>query len=121
MHPSVWDAELLSTWDKPDFYALEIQSMAPGLMREEILEYYNLDEYDLSDYDYWFFDANYKRGRIVAKQNVVSKLLANADNPTVAAAYMNRFGKGEWQNRPSGKEAGVKEIKLVLDDGTEIT
>lgn len=118
MPPKIWDKGRFEVWDKPDFQKLEIQNMAPGLSRAETLLYYNLEEDDLPDYDLWFFDVHYNRGRLLAKQNATAKLMDCMDgNAQAILAYMSRFGKEEWQNTPTGGSGkqGAGEITVKWD------
>ena len=122
MFPKVWDRELLQVWTEPDLYATQIQALAVSLPRDQLLEYYNLDEYDLPDYDYWFFDANFKQGRANAAHLATTALFKNMNgSPQAVIAYLDRFGKGEWLNNKGNPETNIKSIKLVLDDGTSLT
>ncbi|MDX1698981.1 MAG: hypothetical protein R3250_00115 [Melioribacteraceae bacterium] len=116
MFPKVWDAHRLEVWgDDHELYAVEIQNLAIALSRKETLDYYNLEEDELPEYDHFFFDANYKRGLALAKQNATSKLFENmGGNYNAAMEYMKRFGSDKWQvDTGSGNTIG--EIKVTLD------
>ena len=122
MPPKIWDADRLVTFTNPTLHAAEIQSLAVGLTRLEVLDYYNLVEEDLEPYDHWFFDMNYKRGRILAKQNATDSLFDSmASTPNSAMEYLRRFGLDEWQNSlttSTNPNLGPNqaEIKVTIDN-----
>ena len=117
MPPKVWDATKLEVFgEEAKLRSLEIQSMAVGLSEEEVLDYYNLEKGDLPPYDRWFFECNFKRGRLVAKQNATAKLFASMDgNSQAIMQYLSRFGSEEWR-RDGASEGLGKQIKIVVDD-----
>lgn len=93
--PRHWDAGQLQ------FFTLEhipeIKALAQGLSKEETLNFYGLSKGLLPEYDEFFFDIQYIRGRIDAKQRAVQNLFENMratrGNGGVQAtlAYLNRF------------------------------
>ncbi len=116
--PNVWDEDRLEFWNNPKIQSVEIQHLAMGQSREEILDYYFLDDEILQEHDYdaWFFEVNFRRGRMLAKQNATASLFDSMKgNSAASLAYLTRFGKEEWQSDSGTSASHAAEIKVVLD------
>ena len=107
MPPKIWDAEELTVFDDPRKYKMEIRSMAMALSEDEVLSFYNLEKGDLPPYDLFFFETEFNRGRILAKQNAAAALMGMMEtNKDAVMAYLTRFGGGEWTTKPESPQNG---------------
>jgi hypothetical protein len=116
--PKQWDKNELSVFSGGTLYEIEIRSLAVGLSKEEVLEYYGLELGDLPPYDRWFFDVTYARGRLIAKQNATAAMfeaMKGRDQLNASLAYMTRFGNEQWKEK-AGVAGGAKEIRIVVDE-----
>lgn len=114
--PASWDEQRLQFFRETYRFEGEIKRLAAGLDREEVLNYYGLTDGVLPEYDQYFFDICFIRGRMDAKHKAVQRLfdqMGEGRNGTHAAlAYLNRFAnsfKGE-----AGKNDIPKAIKIEV-------
>lgn len=116
--PTVWDEDSLEVFERK--HEMEIRSLAPGLEMEEILEYYGIDSIDLlPDYDRWFFEVTWKRGRILAKQNAAAALIKALEGKGAIDAslhYLTRFGNDNWKMDSASGFKTPKSIRIVMDE-----
>ena len=94
--------------------------MSAGMEPEEILSWYDLEYGQLSDYDRWFFDVTFRRGRLEAKKQAVSQLFANMQSPNkgmeASLAFLQRFGNERWQADKSTSQGKIKGLKIFVTD-----
>ena len=114
--PASWDEQQLQFFRETYRFESEIKRLSAGLDREEVLNYYGLTDGILPEYDQYFFDICFIRGRMDAKHKAVQRLfdqMGEGRNGTHAAlAYLNRFAnsfKGE-----AGKNEIPKAIKIEV-------
>lgn len=116
--PAVWDATKLQVFERK--HEMEIRSLSPGLEIAEILEYYGIDDINLlPEYDRWFLEVSWNRGRIIAKQNAVAsiiKSMESRDSLAASLAYLTRFGNDAWQDSSASGAKVPKSIKIVMED-----
>lgn len=97
-----------------------IKDMAKGLEKDEILAYLGLEYTDLCEYDRFFFDVTFARGRVDQKHHAVLKLVESMSGKTALAsslAYLTRFGNSTWKAPEGTGEKIAKGIKIVVDTG----
>lgn len=112
--PSEWTKEDLHLFEPGDQYS--IQQMASGLSEQEVCDYWGYDYSELEDNDKFFFDINFKRGRIEAKNRAVQKLFTamsdrNGYNP--ALEYLTRFAD-KWPDEKAGGAVN-RTFKIMMD------
>jgi len=118
--PVNWDQQQLQFFNAMEHTA-EIMALAQGLSMEEVLNFYGITIGLLPDYDEFFFEITYIRGRMKAKQEAVQSLFDNMKiakggiGTQASLAYLTRFAdsfKGEVNGANSGTPKAIK-IELV--------
>lgn len=93
--PAQWNPQKLNFFRDVYRFEDEIKSLAAGLDREEVLNYYGLTDGILKGYDAYFFDICFLRGRMKAKHDAVKHLftqMRDGKSGTQAAlSYLGRF------------------------------
>ena len=115
--PRSWDYSQLQFFKSPLEQGAEIESLARGLTRQEVLSFYCLTEGLLPDYDEFFFDTHFMRGRIQGKQDAVkalfSSMKAKNGGSQAAVEYLSRFAE-VFQESKQGSSKLPKSISMYL-------
>ena len=115
--PKTWDMSKLEFFN-PHEHTPEINQLCIGLNKEEVLEYYGITYDDLPEYDKWYFDITFTRGRTTAKSNAVGKLftaMKGRDALPASLSYLTRFG-GDWIEKAGESDKMPKSIKIVVEE-----
>ena len=116
--PVKWDFSKIQVFER--LHEAEIRSLAPGLEMDEVLSYYGIESIDLlPEYDRWFFETTWNRGRIIAKQNAAASLIdamSSRDALPASLAYLTRFGGPNWQAAEGTGAKVAKGLKIVIEE-----
>ena len=89
--------------------AKEIERLAAGLSREEVLDCYGVSEEELNQCDRDIFDRAYRKGRALAKARAVDALfvqmVSGKDGVKGSLSYLRQLGK-EWEGEGESGVAG---------------
>ena len=97
-----------------------IKDMSKGLEKEEVLSYFGLVYEELPEYDQFFFDVSFARGRIDQKHNAVLKVIDSMSGKTAlqsSLAYLQRFGNDTWKQDVKLTSDQPGTVKLIIDSG----
>ncbi len=120
--PRFWDQEQLKVFNLDEHQFL-IKELARGLDPDEVLSYLGVDYDMLPQYDKWFFNTTFNRGRIDQKHAAVLSLVNSMSGKTAlqsSLAYLLRFGNDTWKKDVNAVGPAVPAtVKLIIDDGTQ--
>ena len=115
--PRSWDQRDLRYFEA-HIHEGEIKRLAAGLDREEVLNYYGLTEGLLDDYDQYFFDICFIRGRMEAKHDAVKSLFKQMNDGRggvqASLTYLGRFANS-FQGE-TGEGSAPKAIRIEVVD-----
>lgn len=97
---------------------LEVQKLAEGLSKEEVLDYLGLKYDELEEEDQKDFDQAYKRGMIELKRHAVLKLkeaMSGKEALSASLAVLTRFAD-EWEESAEEAAKKTRSFRVILDE-----
>jgi hypothetical protein len=116
--PKSWDQTQMQFFNAAEHKA-EIMALAQGLTMEEVLNFYGITSGILPDYDEFFFEVTYIRGRMKAKQEAVQSLFDNMKvakggiGTQASLAYLTRFADS-FKGEVNGSDGTPRAIKIEV-------
>ena len=118
--PDSWDDAKLKFFNAID-HAEDIQYMAKGLSKSEVLDYYGLTIEDINalPYDEWFFRINFGKGRTSGKLDAIRGLfdsMKQKGGNTPSLSYLTRFADNFPDDKNNVDTPSVnRAFKIILD------